>query len=713
MLLLLTQSLIGSAASNQNDKALKKAIALSKKQYRLEQKRKILEQQNNNSSSSSSSSSSSQLSQGNDALFKAAQTNDETQAINAIFSLQANVNAQDRNKRTPLHIAAAHNALKIIEILVNNGATIHAKDNAGNTPLHKAAEKGHLNAINALLEKGADKNALNNKGQTSAVIARAKKHNIIANVLSPKRRTSSSTASAIPESKRVSLNPIIFNYTVANQQGADCGFHSVKNSTALYNYLSGNIDKQTLRKHLESSDIGAFKMQECKLFTIKQAKSRSIDTQEVYKIVDLIKFPLANISVLAELETLALPKKERIKQNKAIPLTPEEYRTLANLIIRLKQEAPVTHAFVLGTMSTAHKIKSGHFIAAALHKPKGRGQPISFHIADSIKASRDDPSYNIYLIKLLQKILQRDPNELKTAHTDNLMVEMRNNMAWQNYNAALQNMQDIILNVQSNNMMQNPYFDKDKQEIAQTLAELSKNHSIKKVAKSMLGNILNSKKTTIKTPSFSSKFISTRRMTPFLKKQSSLISSSSSSSSSKSSHTTQQQTNYTIDHLFNTLNSFNPDAQNAKAILQQNPTLANKANAGGIKPLNFIASMGPKFFNTQSQEDLHNIATMLIEDLHNIATMLIDNGADINAYDTSGKTPLMSAMETANDAMVALLLQRGADVTLKNNSGGLLINDAIEVAKKQPLDNIVGNLDIVRCHIKRAIAQWQKSKQRK
>ena len=56
----------------------------------------------------------------------------------------------DRN-RTPIHIAALHGCVGIIEELVARGENPNALSNCRSTPLHLAAQKGHINAVRFLL----------------------------------------------------------------------------------------------------------------------------------------------------------------------------------------------------------------------------------------------------------------------------------------------------------------------------------------------------------------------------------------------------------------------------------------------------------------------------------------------------------------------------------------------------------------------------------
>ena len=56
----------------------------------------------------------------------------------------------DRN-RTPIHIAAAHGCVGIMEELVARGENPNALSNCRSTPLHYAAQRGHINAVRFLL----------------------------------------------------------------------------------------------------------------------------------------------------------------------------------------------------------------------------------------------------------------------------------------------------------------------------------------------------------------------------------------------------------------------------------------------------------------------------------------------------------------------------------------------------------------------------------
>jgi cytohesin len=79
----------------------------------------------------------------------------------------ANVNETDVSGQTPLHLAVSFGSRFVPELLLAKGANVNARDKAGNTPLHIAAGyPGAKEFLEFLLAKGADANARNDKGET-------------------------------------------------------------------------------------------------------------------------------------------------------------------------------------------------------------------------------------------------------------------------------------------------------------------------------------------------------------------------------------------------------------------------------------------------------------------------------------------------------------------------------------------------------------------
>lgn len=54
------------------------------------------------------------------------------------------INIQNREGKTPLHIAARYNSLNVLQILLDRGATIDVKDIDGCIPLHEAVRIGNI-----------------------------------------------------------------------------------------------------------------------------------------------------------------------------------------------------------------------------------------------------------------------------------------------------------------------------------------------------------------------------------------------------------------------------------------------------------------------------------------------------------------------------------------------------------------------------------------
>lgn len=87
----------------------------------------------------------------------------------------ADANAEDYDKRTPLHaaISRSERACDIIDMLVSWGAQVNKKDEYGYSPLHLAAMDGLTACVETLIFLGADVTSKSKKGHTAlSVIAR-------------------------------------------------------------------------------------------------------------------------------------------------------------------------------------------------------------------------------------------------------------------------------------------------------------------------------------------------------------------------------------------------------------------------------------------------------------------------------------------------------------------------------------------------------------
>ena len=78
----------------------------------------------------------------------------------------ARVDALDKDHSTPLHVASPRGNVEIARLLLEHGADVHALDGNRSTPLHVASESGSVEVARLLLEHGADIHVRNKNIQT-------------------------------------------------------------------------------------------------------------------------------------------------------------------------------------------------------------------------------------------------------------------------------------------------------------------------------------------------------------------------------------------------------------------------------------------------------------------------------------------------------------------------------------------------------------------
>ena len=117
-------------------------------------------------------------SDGQTALHLAARTNN-LDAVVLLLRFGADLRAEDRAGRLPLHVAAGssvaavRNKTNVLRHLVKAGRPklVRAKDVNGETPLHYAVRAENLRAARYLVKHGADYAAENCRGQTARDVA--------------------------------------------------------------------------------------------------------------------------------------------------------------------------------------------------------------------------------------------------------------------------------------------------------------------------------------------------------------------------------------------------------------------------------------------------------------------------------------------------------------------------------------------------------------
>jgi len=103
--------------------------------------------------------------------------------IHFLIKKGADLNLANNIGKSPLHLAAGLGSLELTKILIGAGATLDIRDLSGQSPFHLATWGQHFKTIAYLIEKGCDINAQDSNGKTSLHWAALRGNDEITNFL--------------------------------------------------------------------------------------------------------------------------------------------------------------------------------------------------------------------------------------------------------------------------------------------------------------------------------------------------------------------------------------------------------------------------------------------------------------------------------------------------------------------------------------------------
>lgn len=104
--------------------------------------------------------------------------------INELLGKGADINRQDRAGRTALHLAALHERVGVVRMLLDAGAEVDVTDlRFGYRPLHFSARKGNVGVSELLVRHGADLDAQTLRGKTALHLAVINGHPAVVTIL--------------------------------------------------------------------------------------------------------------------------------------------------------------------------------------------------------------------------------------------------------------------------------------------------------------------------------------------------------------------------------------------------------------------------------------------------------------------------------------------------------------------------------------------------
>ena len=120
----------------------------------------------------------------------------DVEIVQVLLNLEADVNIRNKHNRTPLNYIHGpsfdfvevpnyrQSLANVTRLLLDRGADINSRNDEGQTPLHTTASMGWIEAVRVLLERGADVGAEDGQGKTPFSLAKERGYEEIMKLLS-------------------------------------------------------------------------------------------------------------------------------------------------------------------------------------------------------------------------------------------------------------------------------------------------------------------------------------------------------------------------------------------------------------------------------------------------------------------------------------------------------------------------------------------------
>jgi ankyrin repeat protein len=209
--------------------------------------------------------------------------------ITELIKARADINAKDKEEKTPLMHAIEAKNYEGVKILIKAGADINAKDEEGKTPLMHAIEEQKYEILGDLIKAGADIGAKDHKGKTVFSYALdTKDRRLIKDFQDHDGKTLLMLAS---EARDKGIKELM-------DEGADIDAEDHKGKTAL-SYVLESVDDMSLAiaaldksKKVREDDIINFvkklktPQEQVKFLSHKSAKSGSTPLEKLIELTD-------------------------------------------------------------------------------------------------------------------------------------------------------------------------------------------------------------------------------------------------------------------------------------------------------------------------------------------------------------------------------------------------------------------------------------------